>query len=97
MQQLLEVNSNEQQRMDDMDIECSDCIKEKGSTIQAYAVKTTSWEDVRRAYKRVRLVHPLADHVVSAYVTKFNRGGNDDGEIGAPLKLQTKVSGRQKR
>ena len=88
VQQLQEIDQHEQSRMDDLEIECSDSVKEKGGLFIAYAVKTKSIGDVRRAYKRIRLMHPSADHVVSAYTTKFNQGGDDDGEIGAALRLQ---------
>ena len=78
IQQLLQVDHQEQEKMKEMKMEVSDVVKEKGSTFMGCAKKTKSLTEIRRAYKRVRLLHPEADHIVAAYNTKFHQGGHDD-------------------
>ena len=56
-------------------------------TYTGYAAKTSSLTQVRRAYCRVRLLHPDADHVMVAYKSKKFDGCHDDGEYGASLRL----------
>ena len=74
--------------MNDLQLAATDPIKEKDSTFTAYAVKAKSVVEVRRAYHRVKLYQPEADHTVMAYATRSFAGGHDDHEFRAALRLQ---------
>ena len=65
----------------------ADPKSEGNSDFFAYAVKVHQLHEVRCAYKKVRLLHPRADHVVAAYSIRSHRGYQDDGEHGAGIKL----------
>ena len=67
-------------------MEASGSIKEKGSLFTGYAVRVSSLAEIRR-YRRIKLLHPDADHIVIAYNTPRYQGGHDDGEFGASLRL----------
>ena len=63
----------------------SDKVKEKGSTFVALAAKVSSVAEIKRAYRKVKLFHPEADHVMVAYNTSSLDGYHDDGEHGSGL------------
>ena len=46
-------------------------IKDKGSSLTGYAVKTNNLAEVRRAYRRIKLYHPDTDHHRSQITMSF--------------------------
>ena len=72
-------------------------VVEKGSTFKAYAKSVKSLEDIRRAYLRMRQLHPEADHIVAAYRVKKYEGACDDGEHSAGVKLWRLLVAKQKK
>ena len=91
---IISIDHKEHSKMCQMKIAASDVIRDKGSLFTGYAAKASSLTEVRRAHKKVRLLHPEADHVISAYTTSRYEGGNDDGEFGASFKLQKFLDNR---
>ena len=65
----------------------ADVVSEKGSTFMAYATKVSNIHEVRRAYRKIRILYPCADHVVAAYLLRNNSGYQDDNEHGAGYRL----------
>ena len=65
----------------------SDTTSLKGSDFIAFAFKTGQLNEVKRAYRKVRSMHPSADHVIAAYNLKNTAGYQDDDEYGASAKL----------
>ena len=63
--------------MEKMKLSSSALVEENGSVFQAYALKLQSMTEVKRAYIKVRQLHPGAAHVVAAYSLKNNEGAQD--------------------
>ena len=76
-------DKNEQDKLDKIKFSSSSTMEEQGSTFTAYAQKVQSITEVRRAYVKVRQLHPSATHVVAAYSLKNCDGYQDDKEYGA--------------
>ena len=76
----------ERDKQDKMKLSSSDTITESESTFAAYAYKTGQIHEVRRAYRKVRRLHPGAAHVIAAYNLRGNRGFQDDEEYSAGSK-----------
>ena len=77
----------ERDKLDKMKLSSSDAISEKGSDFQAYAIKTGQMVEVRRAYRKVKALHPAATHIIGTYNLKAKSGFQDDGEYSAGFKL----------
>ena len=52
---------------------------------KARAVKVSSIAEVKRAYKKVKLLHPGADHIMTAHSVANTADSHDDGEHNASL------------
>lgn len=70
------------------------------STFIGYATSTTSLDDVRAAYKRLRLMHGQATHIACAYSLQagpvlHREGGCDDEEYGAARVLRGILADKQ--
>ena len=89
--ELFNLDKQELDKIAKMQMFASAPLKEKGSKFTAYAFKVTSNTDIRRAYKKIKLMHPEADHVVLVYNLMGEVHGNDDGEHGAALRLQESI------
>ena len=77
----------EKEKQNKVKLIAADPRSEGNSDFFAYAARTHQLHEVRRAYKKVRLLHPRADHVIAAYSVRNYRGYQDDGEHGAGVKL----------
>ena len=69
-------------------------ITDKKSVFTGYAKTVNNLNDVRLAYRKVKLLHPEADHVIMAYVVPEEEGSCDDGEHFAGLKLKSVLKER---
>ena len=58
------------------------------SSFVAYAAKATNLDEVRRAYCKVRIMNPMADHIAMAYKTAVGTSPHDDDEHGAGEEIQ---------
>ena len=85
--ELLAIDQKEQAKMRDLNMTASDIIIDRGSMFVGYAAQVSNLVEIRRAYKQVRLMHPEADRVVTAYTTSKYAGSHDDGEYGASLRI----------
>ena len=74
---------NEQEKLDKIKFAASTSVEENQSEFTAYALKLQSITEVRRAYVRIRQLHPSAAHIVASYVVKNGVGFQDDREYGA--------------
>ena len=83
------VDKNEQDKLEKLKFATSITIEESGSKFQAYAIKLQSITEAKRAYTRVKQIHPSASHIVAAYNTKGGSGHQDDREFGAGYQLQS--------
>ena len=88
----LEINdlfsdSAEKDKQAKIQLFAADPITQECSNFMAYAVKVHQLHEVKRAYKKVRALHPVADHVVVAYSIKNHQGFQDDGEVAAGRKI----------
>ena len=64
-------------------LSASDVIGAHKSTFMSYAAVTKNIHEIRRAYHKVCILHPGADHVVAAYINNQHTGYQDDDEYGA--------------
>ena len=77
----------ERDKQDKMILATADPVVEQESLFQAYAYKTGQMHEVRRAYRKIRRLHPSSDHIMAAYVLRTHKGFQDDGEHGAAHRL----------
>ena len=80
-------DKTEQDKLDKIKYATSTVVEESGSAFQAFAIKLQSITEVKRAYVRVRQLHPGASHVIAAYSIKSYEGHQDDFEHGASHRL----------
>ena len=80
-------DDTELEKMKKVHLSASDVVTEKSSDFQAYALKTGHMAEVKRAYKKVRRLHPAATHVIGAFIFKAKCGFQDDNEYSAGHKL----------
>ena len=78
---------NEREKQTKMKLAASDASTEEGSVFQGYAYKTGQLHEVKRAYHKVRILHPCTEHVIVAYNLRGSKGFQDDAEYGAGSKL----------
>ena len=88
-------DKTEKEKQEKVKLATADVITEKGSTFMAYAAKTSHIQEVRRAYRKVKTLHPNADHVIGVYMVKANTGYQDDLEHGAGHRLLAAVKGHR--
>ena len=66
----------------------SDVKSEENSDFMAFAVKTSQFIDVTRAYRKVKSLYPAVNHIVAVYKLKNGYDGyQDDNEHGAGHRL----------
>ena len=86
-------DKSEKEKQEKIKLVASDPQTESDSLSQAYAFKTGQMHEVRRAYRKIKRLHPAADHVVAAYIIRSHKGYQDDREYGAAHRLLKKVEG----
>ena len=86
------VDRNEQDKLDKIKFTVSVDVEDSGSTFKSYATKLQSITEVKRAYIRVKQIHPSATHIVAAYNMKGGNGFQDDREYGEGHRLLDIIS-----
>ena len=81
------VDKAERDKMDKIKFCVSDTASLNGSDFIGFAFKTGQMNEVRRAYRKIKIMHPSADHIVAAYNLKNASGHQDDDELSAGAKL----------
>ena len=81
------VDKVEQEKLDKIKFAVSTTVEKDGSSFQAFALKCQSMTEIRRAYTRVRQLHPGASHIVAAYSIKNGEGFQDNREFGTGHRL----------
>lgn len=89
------VNDEEQEKMDKLKLYYSDLKSHKFSQFQAVAVKTNNTEDAIRAYRKVKQLHPSADHIMMAYTIQAKIGLQDDGEHNGAIRIHATLQERK--
>ena len=77
----------EREKRDKIKFATSDTASLQGSEFLGFAFKTGQLNEVKRAYRKIRTIHPSADHIMLAYYLKTTSGFQDDGEIGGASRL----------
>ena len=77
----------ERDKHDKIKFAVSDTNSLQGSEFIAFAFKTGQFNEVKRAYHKIRTLHPSVDHIIAAYNLKNVSGYQDDEEYGASSKL----------
>ena len=85
-------DKTESERLSKIKLSTSDVQTEKESTFAAFAVKVNQMPEVRKVYRKVKILHPGADHIIAAYRIKQHTGYQDDGEHAAGHKLLEYIS-----
>ena len=80
-------DKQEQEKLDKIKFCTSSIIEEEGSKFQAYALKLQSLTEIKRAYVRIKQLHPSATHVPAVYSIKSYDGFQDDKEYGAAHRI----------
>ena len=75
--------SPEKDKLDKVRLTASDVLSESGSDFQAYAVKAGQIAEARRAYRKVKSLHPASTHVIGVFRIKNKEAFQDDGEHSA--------------
>ena len=92
----LNVESDEMKKMEKLKLVAGDIKKEDRSVFYSYAVKVSSMQDIRRAYKKTIIQDPRATHVMLAY--RFEQNGKsysdyyDDGEYGGGFHMMKLIT-----
>ena len=81
------VDKLEREKMEKIKFSLSDTSSLEGSEFIAFAFKTGQLSEVKRAYRKVKTLHPSADHIVAAFNLKSVSGFQDDGELGGGYKM----------
>ena len=92
--EIMNLTQREFDQMDQLQLASSETLKDKNSLFTGYAVKVHSLTEVRRAFCRIKLFHPEADHIISAYIARDSTNRHDDREFGARLRLQQMLFSR---
>ena len=71
-------------------------FRHNGSVFQGYVVPVNTVNMINKAYMKLRLIHPQAQHLMSAFSVPglprcYNKGDCDDKEIGAGRMLQDMI------
>ncbi len=89
---ILNVDSEEQEKIDKIKFTETSVQGEKGSSFRGVGAKVTSRAEIRRCYKKIRQQFPAATHIMCAY--SFKKGGDkvetgkqDDGEWGGAHRI----------
>ena len=84
---ILQMDIEDRDDLEQVSLTKGESLTEKGNELVSYAVKTHSLSEARKAYRRVRQLHPDADHIVCAYKIVGYEGCCDDREHMMGLKL----------
>ena len=93
---LIQLNQKDRKKIEELKVEVTDEHIEKNSVFKAYAKKVSSLSEMRKAYLKIRLLHPEADHIVAAYKVPSYEGSCDDGEHTAGQRLLKLMTIKQK-
>ena len=78
----------ERAKWDKIKLVSSDVTSIEGNDFVGFATATSQFQDVKRAYRKLRSLYPTRDHIVAAYRLKNGYTGfQDDGEHGAGHRL----------
>ena len=80
-------DSSEAKKQKAVQFASSDIVGEIDSHFQACVTKVHNIQEIRRAYYRMKILHPGADHITAVYINKQHSGFQDDGEYGAGNKI----------
>ena len=81
------VDKAEREKMDKIKLSASDTISLNGSDFLGFAYKSWDIPEIKRAYHKLRGLHPSADHITAANNLRNSSAFQDDGEFGAGTKL----------
>ena len=81
------VDRVEREKMDKIKFAVSDTCALQGSEFIGFSFKTGQFAEVKRAYRKLKTIHPSADHIVAAYNLRNTSGYQDDGETGSGSRL----------
>ena len=87
VQEMYNIDEQEFIKIDKIKLVPSETITEKSSAFTGYAANIQNSTDIKLAYKKVKLMHPEADHLMIAYTLKQHVGRHDCGEHGASKRL----------
>ena len=85
---LLDLNSGEMESILDLPTTKGPSVISKDSKLIAYGLDVTNYQQIRQGYKKIKILHAKARHIVCAYFLDgkqpyFERDYQDDGEQGA--------------
>ena len=84
---ILDLSAQELSRILKLVINRGKEVIESNSKFTAYTAQVTTYEQINDLYLKIKLIHPVADHVICAYHVSnddfFNTDHCDDGEHGA--------------
>ena len=87
--ELIEIPADELATLLKSPIQSAGSVTQNKSIFQGFAVDVKDFDDIRNQYKRMKILHPTARHIVCAYFLEGNKepyytqGFCDDGEPGA--------------
>ena len=87
-------DKQERDKMDKMDkikFSVSDSSSCKGSEFLGFAFKTGQLLEVKRAYRKIKAMHPSTDHIIAACNLRNQSCFQGDGEVGAGYHLLKNV------
>ena len=84
---MLNIDVDMQEKIDAIVLQQSEVITDKNSHFKGHAVKINNSDDIKLAYKKLKMMYPESNHIVMAYTLKKYTGNHDDGEYGASKKL----------
>ena len=95
--EMLTLPRKEMERILDIPVEEAKTRQEKDNTFYAYAAKVKSRSGIRDLYKKMKLWHPDADHIVMAANLSQEKRlfSTDDGENNAGVHLQKLLENRE--
>ena len=87
VQELFNCDEEMKTRMENISFKHTEAVSDKGSLFQGHAVNVKSSQDVRAAYRKIKLLYPESDHIILAYAVKNYTGHHDHGEHMAGSKI----------
>ena len=84
---VLNLDKQEYEEIEAIELLESKGVQDTGSLFKGYAQKIETINCIPDIYKKVKIIHPDADHIVMVYRVGEEEGCCDDGEANAALKL----------
>ncbi len=89
---VLDIEPDEREKIDNVNLTEVEIKAEKGSTFRGLCTKASNRPEVRRAYKKARMMYPAATHIMCGYAIKTSKdkleyGRDDDGEWGGSHRI----------